>query len=355
MGLFSKNPLDEPWSEKRKIYFLLYAIFFGASVWASGESLHRSTGLPKVFCYLVAFGILALASLCLKLVRDSFSKGPESARSIKLLFGIFGFIVAWLAILSANTHNIYYVMIVDKQRQQELRNVKNQLDLVQDKSITAFNSAKATFSNKIEGEIKNLKDELLNPNNQGHGPKTDEILTRIEGMLGNNVDLPTNPPTDQTGLRRYAADLAEKIRKMRNGKLTTVDEKISQLNSFLQKEEYQNTQRNLDDLIANYNTKSENEITLGLRNSYSTYKKTQEYIDQLYSEPLIKENANLSIGQRLPEVPVSIESESIAFVWGQFFKGEIPRISLFLWSMGIGFIFDFTCFMFWYFGVLPEE
>jgi hypothetical protein len=69
---------------------------------------------------------------------------------------------------------------------------------------------------------------------------------------------------------------------------------------------------------------------------------------------LIKSNANLEI-ERLPEVPISIESEAIAFVWGQFFRGEIPRLPLFLWALGIGFIFDFTCFMFWYFGVLPEE
>lgn len=346
--------MDEPWSTKRKIYFLLYAIFFGASIWASGESLHRSTTLPRVFCYLVAFGVLALASLCLKLVRDSFSKGPEHARAVKLSFGLLGFTIAWIAILSANTHNIYYVMTIDKQRQQELRHVKNQLELVEDKSITAFNSAKTVFSSNIEREIGNLKAELLNPNNQGHGPKTDEIVTRIEGMLGNEVDLQTNPPTDQAGLRRYANDLANKIRVMTNGKLTTVDEKINQLSMFLRKDEYQNTQNTLDYLITNYRTASENEITQGLRNSYSTYSKTQEYIDQLYSEPLIKDNAPLLI-ERLPEVPVSIESEAIAFVWGQVFKGEIPRLSLFLWALGIGFIFDFTCFMFWYFGVLPED
>jgi hypothetical protein len=354
MGIFGRNPLDEPWSNKKKVYFLLYAMFFAASVWASGESLHRSTTLPKVFCYLVAFGVLALASLCLKLVRDSFSRGPEPARGIKLFFGILGFLIAWLAILSANTHNIYYVMTVDKQRQQELRNVKNQLDLVEAKSDTAFNSAKSAFSNNIGREIGNLKAELLNPNNLGHGPKTDEIVTRIEGMLGNEVDLQSNPPTDQAGLRRYSNDLAEKIRMMTDGKLKTVDEKINQLNAFLRKAEYQNTQNNLDDLIANYRTKSNEELNQGLRNSYSTYKKTQEYIDQLYSEPLIKNNASLSI-ERLPEVPISIESEAIAFVWWQFFKGDLPRVSLFLWAIGIGFIFDFTCFMFWYFGVLSEE
>ncbi len=354
MRLFGSNPLDEPWSTRKKIYFVLYAIFFAASVWASGESLHRSTTLPKVFCYLVAFGVLALASLCLKLVRDSFSKGPEHARALKLLFGLLGFAIAWTAILSANTHNIYYVMTVDKQRQQELRLVKNQLELVQDKSVSAFYSAKTEFSSNIEREIGNLKAELLNPNNQGHGPKTDEIITRIEVLLGNEVDLQTNAPTERVGLRQYTTDLAEKIRIMTAGKLKVVDEKINQLNLFLNKDEYHNTQNVLDHLITNYRTVSENEIIEGLRNSYSTYSKTQEYIDQLYSEPLIRNNANLDL-KKLPEVPISIESEAIAFVWGQFFRGELPRLSLFLWSLGIGFIFDFTCFMFWYFGVLPEE
>lgn len=354
MRFLKRNPLNEPWSTKRKIYFLLYLIFFGASVWASGESLHRTTTMPKVFCYLVAFGVLALASLCLKLVRESFSRGPEPARAAKLVAGLLGFTVAWIAILSANTHNVYYVMTVDKQRQQELRNIKNQLELVEDKSIAAFNSAKTAFTSNVEREIGNLKTELLNPNNQGHGPKTEEIVTRIEGMLGNEVDLPTNPPTDPIGLRQYATDLADKIRLMTVGKLRTVDEKIAQLDLFLNKDEYQNTQRILDHLIANHLTVSENEMVQGLRNSYSTYAKIHEYVAQLYSEPLIRDNAKLLI-EKLPEVPMSIESEAIAFVWGQFFRGELPKLSLFLWALGIGFIFDFTCFMFWYFGVLPED
>ena len=169
-----------------------------------------------------------------------------------------------------------------------MRHIKNQLDLVEEKSVTAFNTAKTVFKGNIEREIANLKSELLNPNNQGHGPATEAIVNRIEEQLGNEVDLPTNAPTDPIGLRRYATDLSDNIRAMTNGKLNTVDEKINQLNAFLRKDEYQNTQNDLDYLITNYRTASENEIIQGLRNSYSTYHKTQEYIDQLYSEPQSK-------------------------------------------------------------------
>lgn len=354
MAIFSRNPLDTPWTTKRKVSLLFYVLFFAASVWASGESFYRSLGQAKVFCYVLAFIVLALASFCLGMVKESLSRGYVKTRSVKLIAGLMGFIVGWVIILMANTHNVYYIMTKDEQQQKELRNVKNQLELVEDKSITAFKSAKTKFSKDVEGEIANLKEELLNPNNQGHGEKTEQIVTRIETLLGQEVDLPTKPPTDLPGLRQYSTNLADKIREITKGKLSVVDEKINQLESFLQKEDYQNVQKNLDDLIANYDLRSDRDITKGLRDSYSMYAKTQEYIDQLYSEPLIKENANLPL-QKLPEVPVSIEAGDIAFVWGQFFKGELPSLSRFIWSIVIGLSFDLACFLFWYFGVLSED
>lgn len=354
MAIFRRNPLDAPWTTKRKISLLFYVLFFAASVWASGESFSRSLGQAKVFCYILAFIVLALASFCLGMVKESLGRGYIENRSIKLIAGLIGFIIAWLIILMANTHNVYYVMIKDEQRQKEIRNVRNQMELVEDKSISAFEAAKSKFSSKVEAEIANLKEEILNPNNRGHGEKTDQIVSRIEQMLDREVDLPTSPPTDRVGLREYSTSLAEKIRAIRQGKLAIVDDRIKQLDAFLKKSDYQNIQRNLEEAIADYDLKSDRDIAQVLRNSYSMYAKTQEYIDQLYSEPLIKENTDLSI-DRLPEVPISIESEDIAFVWGQFFKGEIPSLSRFIWSMIIGLSFDLACFLFWYFGVLSEE
>jgi hypothetical protein len=352
---FFRNPMVDPWSARRKVSFLLYLIFLAASVWACGGSLARTLGAAKILCYILAFAALATASFCLGLVKVSVGRGFVSNRSIKLLVGAVGFVILWFAILMANTHNIYYVMTVSNQRQKELRNVRNQLELIGDKSIAAFNEARSQFEDIIATDIKNMKEEILNPNNRGRGEKAESIVNRIEEKLGvRDIEMPTNPPRDFNGLRQYAESLASKIREITREKLSRIDEKISQLNTFLRKEDYQNTQKMLDVLITNFDTKSEREITQGLRNSYSMYKKAQEYIEQLFKEPLIRENTNLSI-ERLPDVPVSIESEDIAYSWGEFFKRGSVNIPRFWWAISIAFILDLACFLFWYFGVLPDE
>ncbi len=352
MALFG-TPLDEPWSANRKISLLLYLIFLTASIWACGESLARTLEASKILCYILAFSALATASFCLGLVKTSLSRGYVSNRSIKLAFGAIGFVILWFSILMANTHNIYYVMTINDQRQRELANVKNQLDLIEDKSAAAFNAAKTKFNSVIEGEIVNMKNEIQNPNNPGHGEKTDSIVNRIETLLGQEIDMPSNPPTDLNGRRQYAGLMSDQVREITRAKLSTIDDKINQLNIFLGKEEYQKTQKNLDDLIANFHARSERELVQGLRGSYSIYSKSREYIDQLFLEPLIQAHANLSI-EKLPAVPVSIESEDIAYSWGEFFGGENVNKARFWWAIFIALILDLACFLFWYFGVLPD-
>ena len=84
------------------------------------------------------------------------------------------------------------------------------------------------------------------------------------------------------------------------------------------------------------------------------YEKSEEYIDQLYSEPLIQQNSTLSI-ERLPEVPVSIELQDIAYSWGELFKRGSVDVTRFWWAIFISLLLELACFLFWFFGVLPEE
>lgn len=358
--VLSRNPMDPRWSTTRKVNFLLYSIFLVTSVWFSGQSFIRTfeatnTGI-QIFWYIVAFAILSLASFCLAKLKLSVSNGYVPNRSTLRLFGALGFIVAWLAVLMANSHNIYYEMTIKNQRQKELRNLKTQLELVGAKSITAFNVARKSFESDIATEIKNMKEEIENPNNPGHGGKTSEIIRRIEEKLGggHNIDMPTNPPSDSFGRRQYANSLASKINEITRERLSIIDSKISELNEFLNREEYKNIVRTLDELIDKFNTISESAVTRGLRNGYAIYDKAREYINQLFSEPLIKKHTTLLI-EDLPVTPVSIESESIAYSWGEFLKGGKIDSTRFRWSIFIALLLDLACFLIWYFGVLPDE
>jgi len=358
MGMFG-TPMDEPWSAKRKISLLLYLIFLTASAWASGQSLGRTlhaSPATQVFCYILALAALATASFSLNLVKMSVGRGYVSGRPVKLIFGVVGFAILWFLILMANTHNIYYVMTINNQRQRELSELKNQMELVETKSISAFSQAKDKFRTIVEGDIRNMKDEIQNPNNPGSGPETGKIINRIEKNLGQAVDRPSNLPdtADFYVRRQYAETMANKIREMTANKLSSVDDQISQLRKFLQNDDYLNARRAVSDLIDRFDTRTDAELTQGLRNGYSMYDKLQQYVRNLYSLPLIKENAELAL-QPLPAVPVSIESTDIAYVWGEYLKGGNISLPRFRWAIFIALILDLSCFLFWYFGVLPEE
>ncbi|MCF0075201.1 hypothetical protein LZD49_32260 [Dyadobacter sp. CY261] len=345
--------MDKSWSSSKKASFFFYLIFLAASVWASGESLARTLETSKILCYTLAFAGLATASFCLNLLKQSASRGYISNRTTKAAFGFVGFLFLWFCILMANTHNIYYIMTINKLRQKELRNLKNQFELVQNQGISTLNTGKAKFTSKVESEIENLKNEIQNPNNLGQGAKTDIILNRIEHLLGSEVDMLTNPPSDRNGLRSYATAMSEKIRSIKDQKLRIIDEKIKQLEMFFEQKEFKTTNERIEFLIQNYEDSSERDIIVGLRNGYSTYQKCQEYFNSLFNEPFIKQNTSSKI-QSLPEVPESIEMDDISYSWGKFSQGEL-NTSRFIWSIVIALVLDLACFLFWYFGVLADE
>jgi hypothetical protein len=341
----------EALSDIAKIYFALFAFCFFVSVWASGESFSKSFGFSSI-CYVVAFVIMLTASFCLRLVWQSQRRGKVT-KLPQFLFGMVGFICSWTLIFSANTHNFYYISTNKVQKKKELINVKKQLALIRTSAVSTFESAKTKVTNDLEAEIKNLKDELLNPNNQGHGEVVDAIVTRIEKTLGAEIDLLSKPPRDRLGLRKYGDGLADKIREIRDKKLAIIDKQIEQLNAFVEKDEYKNVQKNLEDLVINFSTKEEKDVDQALTGGYTIYSETKRYIDQLYSEPLIKNNTTLDIAA-LPETPLSIESRDISYVWSQFFNKKIEDRSNFIWAAILALLFDMACFLLWYFGVLPN-
>ncbi|MFH1196894.1 MAG: hypothetical protein V1720_14430, partial [bacterium] len=352
-GNFMGNPLDKPWTNKQRISFVLYMVFLLVSVWATGESIARSTQLPVLACYAIGLAALLGASFSLTLIKKSFSSKYVPNRSVLIVVGIVGFLFLWLVSLTSNTHNFYYVMTIDKLRQKELNTVKNELELVKDKSIFAFNTAKNEFSNKIESEIKSLKNEIMNPGLPGHGGRTDSIITTIETMLQSNIQRITPTGSDRRSLLQHADNMAEIIRGQTDNKLLLIDDRINELNKFIEQKEYNIYLTDLENIIKNYLTTDEMPLKIILRNGYSFYNKCYDFIGELFKIPFLKENIKLVIS-KLPEVPMSIENENIATSWRKFIDGKYDALDFYLaliWAITI----DLACFILFYFGVLPKD
>jgi hypothetical protein len=351
MALFG-NPMDRSWSSSKRTSFFFYVIFLLASVWASGESLARTLETSRILCYVLAFAALSTASFCLNLLKQSRSRGQIENRSSKSFFGGVGFIFLWFCILMANTHNIYYTMTINKLRQKELRNIGNQLELLKNNSNSAFGSAKDRYSNDVDVFISNVRTELVHDENPGRGDSTDRLMRRGIPLVG-DIRLPSNPPRDKAGLRIYADKVANSIEQSKRLRLNAIDSKISELDKFLNEKDFTTTQKNIEEIIKNYESTDEKEIVKGLRNSYSTYAKAQDYLKKLFSDKFLKDNTHLDI-KELPEIPESIDLDDIAYSWGSFFDGKL-NTSRFWWSIVIALVLDLACFLFWYFGVLQDE
>lgn len=352
MGIFT-NPMERGLSTKQKTSLLLYLFFLIVSVWATGESISRSTELPIFACYSIGLAALLGASFCLNLIKQSRSHEYVPNRALLLIIGVIGFLFLWLVSLTSNTHNFYFVMTADKLRQQELRGVKNQLELVRDKSVTSFELAKDQFRNKIEAEISNMRAEIMNSGDMGHGKATDSIIDRIGDLLQTNIQRTDPPGNDRRALNLHADEMANNIRHLVSNKLVSIDSRIGKLDEFIDQEEYGKVLGDLDLTIKEYLSKNEIEVKTTLRNSFSFYNKCFDYIKQLFENPFLKENTELEIAE-LPEVPESIDYENIAKSWQNFFEGKYSSLHFYLaliWALTI----DIACFILFYFGVLPPE
>ncbi len=352
MQIFT-NPLEKPLSRKQIFSALLFALFLGASVWATGESIARSVALPKFFTYIIGFAAMAAASFCLSMIHKSISDSYVNKRIQLLIIGLIGWLFFWSGSFTSNTHNIYFLMVVDEMRQEELRNIKNELQLIKDKSVAAFDIAKGRYASAIENNIENMKYEIINEGQLGHGPKTDSILAVISNLLGSEVTRLDPRSNSRADLQSHARQMATKIREMKQHKLREIDDRIKNLKKFIEKPQYQYILLQLDTAINNYDHEPMDDIKMILRNSYSHYNQCFDYLQQLFEDEFLKENSRLQLNN-LPKTPESVELENIARSWQQFLKGNFDSWHFYLaiiWAL----IIDLACFILYFFGVLPNE
>lgn len=348
------NPLDKGLTKKQIFSSTLYIVFLSVSVWATGESISRSTDLPKVICYIMGLAAILGASVCLTLIKQSFSRGGHvSNRSSLFTIGIVGFLFLWLVSLTSNTHNFYYVSVINDLRQNELRVVRKQFELIQSNSLTSFELAKEEFRNEVESEITNMKYEIQNIGNPGRGNMTDSIIIRIEKLLEREVDDLDLPPISRIGRNLYADQLSNKIRDLLDDKLLSIEARINEMQNFLNKKKYQSIIIQVDETIDNSYNINVNEIKSILRNSYSYYSECYNYVVELFQSPFLQERTQLNL-VKLDDVPESIQLENIARSWENFLSGKFESLHFYLaliWALTI----DVACFILFYFGVLPKE
>ncbi|MGF1533690.1 MAG: hypothetical protein ACFCUI_08295 [Bernardetiaceae bacterium] len=323
------------------------------SIWASGESIARSFALPKFVCYVFAFVMVAGAAFGLTLIKRGLGRGDDGY-VFKIIFGLGAFLFLWMTSLLSNTHNFYYVGAVDNIRNNELRGIKNRLELIDSKGINAFERAREEFRSQVEAEIENFKNQITNLGDPGRGPKAEKIIIRIERLLETELTELNPPGSGLPALRKYADQYADLIRGILNAKLENIDKNIKALKENINTPEYQ---RNLESIqmMIDAEPRPEPALKKVLRDGYALFNKLFEYIEDIFRSPFLKERTNAELTlEPLPSTPESIDLEHIANSWSRILSGQYDQ-SRFWIALIFALVIDIASFVIWYYGVLTKE
>lgn len=167
----------------------LYLAFAAISCWATAESLHLLLpDWPQAAAWVVTIGFFVIASWGTKMITDSLNQNIYMEhRGLKLTGGIFIVLVFWLLCsMPTNTHTFYYRSHVKEIVTQDIGTTCDYLKQIRNKEHTSTEITNDTVKVKveIEGKIKALEAEIMNPANPGDGPYSREILRDIANSLG---------------------------------------------------------------------------------------------------------------------------------------------------------------------------
>ena len=230
-----------------------------------------------------------------------------------------------------------------------------QLELGKINPINVFDNAEERYKEKIDAEIINMKREILNNGDPGSGAKTDSIIARIEGVMGNvtiNKLKPIN--NSKRELIRHADIMAEQIREIEMSRIDDYRKSVKQkIIDYVGNPLYKSKLDELTQCVNNINDLDENTLNYSLSKGYSAYSKYYGFLEQLFKNPFLKDWHDFGI-KKLDDVPLSIQLKSISKSWEIFFCGIFVKSNFYLaiiWALMV----EMACFIVFYFGVLKEE
>lgn len=346
MGLLSRLNLEEK-KPMQVLCLLLYLAALSYSIYMSAESIARSFSTFNLFSAgVLAFILLVLAAVGLNGVKRTLHSDDDN-KGVRLL----GFIVLCLLPLfgsiATNTHSFYYGSIIEELQNEELQELKNRLEVIEEKAVGELLQGRNQLEGKVNAQIENLKNQITNEGNKGHGAKTDSIITVIERLLGEELS-PLQPSgTSTAALRSHANQYSGMIRGILAQKLASVDSSITVIRKSVHTEEYEKYKAQLDEYIP-MPKRPEAETTILLRDGFAFYNKLHELVEDILRQATFlnkKEDIKLDV-EPLPKSPMSLRFRRITTSWEQFVNDEY-NATVFGFSLFFALILDIAGLAFW--------
>lgn len=335
------------------VAFVAFAVF---SCWSTTESLFLSlehAQIPKWIFWIAVVGLYVLTSFCFKLLVSSFSKNYVENRIFKLIMGLLGMLILWVAFsLPTNTHTFFYKQMAKNTAVKELKHIDGELDKLssEDAFIMNYQTEWDKYEMEVHNSVEAIKREIRDFQNAGLGPKAEARIADAEDKLGLKTgDIVRIQPRDKS--QRELNKVCEYYDNAIKGQLEK------------KKEQHQN---NLVMAVSNFQnrTKGVHPISVDIKkvlallddNQYdreAVLKEARQVIARGYAE---LESTFNGLYTKDESIYRSERLVNVMKVWGDYFKGNFRKTDYTLWYwILLSVIVDIAAFAFFAIAFKKEE
>lgn len=328
-----------------------FIAFASVSCWATAESLHLLLDTwPLVICWIVTIGFFFIASWATKLIVDSLNKNIfMEKRGVKLLGGIFLFLVFWLLCsMPTNTHTFFYRTVISDVTNNDIQCTTDYLAQIKENTNNT-NQAQIKvkqLQNELEILLGELEAEIKNDANPGFGPKAEEIFRKFAKLLGVDKIEPLNVRATTPRERQALCDAyRQKMFTLADSKARNIVQSISTPSKENLKEttlclkNLQQMKKSIDTGDIDLNDAEHIKIVNDQLNiAYNVVKNNEQFVN--FKNETDKENYTAS--SPITKVKKLI---SVFDAWKAFLAGEFAGHGFGFWIM-ISILVDIAAFIF---------
>ncbi len=351
-------------SFKKIIFGILYAITFITSVYATGTSLSNS--FPEIVSTLAyTFGVIFTVMASSGLVIYIKARNPESilSNSKRRNYLKLGPVILLLGILSStatNTHQFYLWSHFNDVKKNDLNSIKSHLELLPIKGAEIYDIAYNNSASSGNQLIRNIKDEIIDPNNSGFSNKARTALNGFESklfLLGDKIQLPALPKSkSMSRWIQFSETLGKRCEDALQIHLQRLSTEKSDFLLKINNTEYSQLIGEVTSTIDDYENSNQKEVLKLIEKGTAKYNTSFELLTQLGQQKYLKDIFNQTDFKPLPKISSSNKIKSILYSWVSLFDGSLIFKSTFIFSLVLAFIgIDLSGIVFLYFGFLNDD
>lgn len=333
--------------------------FAAVSCWATVESLHlllsaKDDNIPVIFVWIITVGFFFIASWGSKMIVDSLNSHVYTENpGLKFIGGIFIMAIFWLLMsMPTNTHTFFYKETIKDVSIRELEKTDDYLRMLEidEIAMATIDHDWLIFENEVWGIYQEMCNEVRNPSRPGIADYFKNLLKKLEGKLGVEVEF-VQPKTNNVKgwnevLEIYRTSISNILEK----------KKLEFVSRFIVitpevKNKIQCHRKNISIVLGDIHEMSsiDDQVMVnagivlsesyGLINQYSDHLEFKDNDQKIYA------------GDTLPKTERML---SVWDVWMDFFDGKIARGRFIFWMI-VSILVDVAGFIFFDMAFKKEE